>query len=124
MPLRQISGLRCSALRYRQLYTIHGGAAALPCFDAGKGMDRVQAQGLADGDGMAHTAAGVYPGATTTILPRSFTASTRFRMPGAVTPSSLVIRITGWHIHDLPALAFLLLVAFAMLQSYDILVDS
>src|SRR6202008_4570230 len=46
-------------------------------------------------------------GATTTILPRSFTASTRFIMPGAVMPSSFVIRITGFCF--LPA-AFVLLV--------------
>src|SRR6187401_455266 len=35
-------------------------------------------------------------GATTIIFPRSFTASTRFLIPGADTPSSLVIRITGF----------------------------
>src|SRR5678815_937323 len=35
-------------------------------------------------------------GATTTIFPRSFTASTRFMMPGAVIPSSFVISITGF----------------------------
>src|SRR5436190_5348432 len=34
-------------------------------------------------------------GATTTTLPRSFTASTRFMIPGAVTPPSFVISITG-----------------------------
>src|ERR1700733_12426065 len=34
-------------------------------------------------------------GATTTTFPRSFTASTRLRMPGAMIPSSFVIRMTG-----------------------------
>src|SRR3982751_599310 len=34
-------------------------------------------------------------GATTTHFPKSFTASTRFIIPGAMIPSSLVIRMTG-----------------------------
>ena len=34
-------------------------------------------------------------GATTITLPKSLTASTRLRMPGAVMPSSLVISIVG-----------------------------
>src|SRR5689334_2059124 len=42
-------------------------------------------------------------GATTMILPRSFTASTRFIIPGAVTPSSLVIRMTGFSFEELIA---------------------
>src|SRR6185436_8525380 len=40
-------------------------------------------------------------GATTIIFPRSFTASTRLSIPGAETPSSLVIRITGFSLSDL-----------------------
>jgi len=46
-------------------------------------------------------------GATTTTFPKSFTASTKLRMPGAVMPSSLVIRITG----------FFLTLAFAIVAS-------
>src|SRR5258708_33697917 len=52
-------------------------------------------------------------GATTTTFPNPFTASTRLRIPGALIPSSLVIRITGSFfrppVPPLPAL----LVAFA-----------
>ena len=34
-------------------------------------------------------------GATTIILPSPFTASTKLRIPGAVIPSSLVIKMVG-----------------------------
>ena len=37
----------------------------------------------------------------TIIFPKSFTASTRLRIPGAETPSSLVMRITGFSLPDL-----------------------
>ncbi len=46
-------------------------------------------------------------GAITTILPKSFTASTNAAIPGAVMPSSLVIRIIGSSFGD--ALSLLLL---------------
>ena len=36
-----------------------------------------------------------WPGATTIIFPKSFTASTKQRMPGAVIPSSFVIKMVG-----------------------------
>src|SRR4030095_16812423 len=44
-------------------------------------------------------------GSTTIIFPRSFTASTRLMMPGAVTPSSFVISMTGFFLVP-PGLTF------------------
>src|SRR6186997_1746887 len=57
-------------------------------------------------------------GATTIIFPRSFTASTRFLIPGADTPSSLVIRITGFSFFLAAVLFFT--VAFAGFLVFDI----
>jgi hypothetical protein len=52
-------------------------------------------------------------GATTTTLPRSFTASTKALMPGEVMPSSFVIRITGFA--EVLVIFFAAFFAFAML---------
>src|SRR6185312_12091234 len=94
MPLRQISGLRRSTLSTASFTQSTGVPehcqASTPsnrstgCRRRGRPM--VMACPMPD-CGLS--------GATTTTFPRSLTASTRLRIPGAITPSSLVIRITG-----------------------------
>ena len=87
-------GFTVQDLIHGQFYTIHRSSGTLPGFHPFKnvtgwsrrGRPMVMACPIPDW-GLS--------GATTTTFPRSLTASTRLRIPGAIIPSSLVIRITG-----------------------------
>lgn len=94
MPLRQMSGLRCSILS-RASFTQSTGVP-LHCHDYMPSNSST----LSSLNGVPIVIACPIPdwglsGATTTICPRSLTASTRACIPGAVMPSSFVIKITG-----------------------------
>src|SRR4029078_5357814 len=109
MPLRQISGLPCNTLSTASFtqstgVPVHDQVSTLSIaliLCKRKGCPMVMAWPIPDW-GLS--------GATTTIFPRSFTASTRFRRRVAVTPSSLVIRMTGFSLVELTAAPLVLFV--------------
>src|SRR5450755_1722651 len=94
IPLRQISGFRCKTLSTASFTQSTGVPEHCQASTPSKmvtgwrrrGNPMVMAWPMPDW-GLS--------GATTTTLPRSLTASTRLSIPGAMIPSSLVIRMTG-----------------------------